>query len=117
MSRAESYVHEINSLEPEIKRLNQRLKQLREQKKTAENHLYQYMVRHNLEKFEGKTLKKLTPKQKQTRKPLANKKADAIKLFRETGIPDPETFWLEFQQTQKLAKLEEQPKNGYDSFL
>ncbi len=100
MSRADAYVREIQSLKAEIKRLNAHVKRLRDQKKEKEGHLYKYMVKNNLEKHNGITIKSIRPKEKIQRKTPTQKKEDAIKLFRNIGIPRPENFWLEFQDTQ-----------------
>lgn len=111
MSQPEAYVREIDSLTDEIKRLSLHLKQMREQKKVAQRHLYEYMARQNLEKFQGHTLKSVQPRKPIPRKPKPAKKEDAIKLFRQAGIPDPEDFFKEFEATQKYTDSEEeQPK-------
>ena len=107
MSRAESYAKEINSLNTEIKRLNGKIKSLREQKKKAESNLYHRMQRDSSQKVEGITIKSVTPKERKKRKPISQKKADAIDLFKEIGVPNPEDFWEEFQATQIYAEGEE----------
>ena len=112
MSRAESYAREINSLNTEIKRLNGKLKSLREQKKKAESNLYYRMQRDGSQKIEGITIKSVTPKERKKRKPISQKKADAIDLFKEIGVTDPEDFWEEFQATQTYAEGEESLANG-----
>ena len=112
MSRAESYAREINSLNTEIKRLNGKLKSLREQKKKAESNLYYRMQRDGSQKIEGITIKSVTPKERKKRKPISQKKADAINLFKEIGVTDPEDFWDEFQATQTYAEGEESLANG-----
>jgi hypothetical protein len=107
-----SYVREINSIDRELKRINAHAKSLRAQKTSAMVGLHHYMVNHNLEKVgTGKntiTLKKceshLPNRPKRNAKPKAQKKADAIMLFREVGIPDPDTFYHEFEMTQKLQE-------------
>jgi len=125
MSTPDGYVYEINSLKAEIKRLNERTKKLREQKRTAEKHLYKHMHTHKVEKYENITIKSIRPKEKQKRKPEKAKRTDAISLFRDVGIPDPENFWVEFKATQKYIngetdqQTESRPdkKGGYDAFL
>ena len=107
MSNPDSYVREIDSLTTEIKRLNERLKQLRKQKKGTEGHLYNYMTRQNIEKYGNVTRKSITPREKKSRKPDTVKRQDAIALFREVGIPNPEEFWEEFKSTQKYESEEE----------
>lgn len=116
-------VREINSIKEELKRINQRAKLLRTQKKEAESRLYRYMLRNDLEKYEGITLKSIEPKQPRPRKPVKAKKKDALALFYEVGIPDPDSFWEEFQQTQKYVDGEappppqKSPGKSYDPFL
>lgn len=109
MSNPDAYVREINSLNAEIKRLNAHLKQLREQRKVVQNHLYSHMTKHHLDKYEGHTIKSVTPRQTKPRKPESAKKADAIELFRQAGISDPENFFDEFKATQKYGEDEEPP--------
>lgn len=111
-----SYVKEIESLKKEIKRLNSHLKSLRQQRKQSEKHLYNYMVANNLESYEGITAKSIKPKAIQ-RKPLSQKKSDAIKLFRDSGIEDAEKFWDEFQATQRYnnentENIESEPRKS-----
>ena len=121
MSRADSYIREIQSLDGEIKRLNSHLKKLREQKKKAQGHLYSYMKRRNLEKCGKYTIKSVTPRPSKPRKPESAKKADAIELFRQVGIPDPAAFFVEFKATQRYQDSEQtQPPNTgqkYDPYL
>ena len=100
------YVKEINSLDAEIKRTNVHLKAMRLQKRAAQTHLYNYMISHNLEVIgEGKnaiTLKKCAPpKPRAKAKPKKEKREDALRLFQEAGIPNPDTFYNEFEKTQK----------------
>jgi len=116
---SDGYVSEIESLNKEIKRLNARLKALREQRKKAQGHLYKYMEKNNMEKCGSITIKSVTPRQRKPRKPAKNKKADAINLFREIGVPDPIGFWAEFQATQSYASAAKQVKtnNDYDDSL
>jgi len=126
---AESYTNEIKSLDAEIKRLNDHIKRLRLQRKTANENLYKYMIRHNLQKIgDGKqaiTLSKCAPPKPRTRvKPKRERHEQAIELFREVGIPDPEEFYLQFEATQKnvSGEAKEQPirkptKNDVDFML
>lgn len=96
------YYNEIKSLDKEIKRLNTQTRKLREQKKRAQSHLYEWMVAHDIEKYENISLKSIEPKDRRRQKPKKLRKNDAVQLFYQTGIPDPEGFWEEFQRTQKL---------------
>lgn len=97
-----SYVREIESLDKEIKRLNAVLKGLREQKKRRQSDLYEYMVANNKDKVGKITKKRIEPKEaKPPRKQACQKKAEAIVLFEQAGIPNPQDFWQRFQSTQK----------------
>lgn len=109
MSNPDAYVREIDSLNAEIKRLNAHLKQLREQRKIVQGHLHGHMTRQDLDKYQGHTIKSVTPRQAKPRKTESRKKADAIELFRQVGITDPEEFFDEFRATQKYGEDEEHP--------
>ena len=98
----DAYVHEIQSIEKEERRLRFRAKKLREQKRKAQNHLYQYMESQEIEAYKGITKRSVQPRVRRPRKKIKDKKRDALALFRTTGIPDPESFWNEFQKTQKV---------------
>lgn len=117
MAHPDGYVNEIESLNKEIKRLNAHLKSLREQRKTAQTHLYEYMVAHNLEKYNNITLKSVTPRQRKQRKPEKKKKEDAINLFRDIGVNDPEDFWLQFKATQSYTSPSKETKTDFDEML
>ena len=99
---AKGYVDEIKKLEKEIKRTNEYLKKLRERKKVCESNLYKIMEKNNEEELFGVKINKVKPKEKKIRKKASDKKKDAINLFYEIGIPDPKSFWEEFQKTQKV---------------
>jgi len=92
-----SYVNEINSIEKEIKRLTDRLKQLRMQKKIANEKLCSYMSKYNLESIgDGKNTiyyNKIQPKSRKKTKPKKDRKEESVKLFRDMGIPDPLGFF------------------------
>jgi hypothetical protein len=109
---SDSYIREINSLDAEIKRSNDRTKALRTQRQNAKNNLYNYMVRHKLEQVTyGTTTLKIEqcapPKPRSKVKPKKLRTAEAIELFRTVGIPNPEGFYSEFEATQKSKKSEE----------
>ena len=132
---ADSYVREINSLDAEIKRLNAHVKRLREQKRQAQTNLHGYMVSHGLEKVgEGKnaiTISKCAPpKPRRKPKPKKERVAEAIELFRDAGIPNPDEFYAQFEATQKSTpgesvdntspqktKSKGKGKGGYDEML
>ena len=100
---AETYIKEIESLNKEIQRLNKEKKKHFDRKKKLETDLYHLMNRHNIPEYNGYKKEKLKPKIKTTmkRKKKKEKYNDAIQLFIETGIPDPESFYEELQKTQK----------------
>lgn len=114
---AESYLREISSIDIELKRLSALSKSLREQKRRAQNNLHQYMVSHGLEKVgDGKnaiTIKKCAPPQPRRKvKPKKERKADAIELFRDVGIPNPEEFYEQWESTQKSTQNPNDEEDG-----
>ena len=131
MSNPEAYVREIKSICEEIKRSNTRLSTLREQRKYKQSLLYKYMVDRGLEKFEGITINSISPKAPKPRKPEVEKRKDAVELFRQAGISNPEDFYTEFKTTQiahprgngddeshsPKRKSSKKTKNEYDPFL
>jgi hypothetical protein len=117
MALADGYVSEINSITAEIKRLNVHIKKLREQKKEAEFHLYEYMVRNEIDRYKNITIKSVTPKPKIKRKTLKEKKRDAVRLFHEIGVPDPENFWDQFQSTQKAIPQKNEEEENKDELF
>ena len=97
------YVKQLQDLDSTIKRLNKTISDARKKKKDTQKHLYAWMVKNNVDKLGGYTVKKIAPKlHKAKRKPPKQKKEDALKLFNEIGITDPEAFWEEFEKTQKV---------------
>ena len=131
MNRADSYAREITSLDQEIKRLNAHLRGLRQQRKAAQERLYNHMNRNNLQKVGKITMRRVAPRKKTPRKPESIKRQDAIKLFKNIGVPQPEQFWREFKETQKYSTTEinegaekhqnaprkTNPNKGYDPYL
>jgi hypothetical protein len=104
---ADVYCRELKNIEAALKRSNEQVKQLRAKKKLNQERLYTYMVRHGLEEYEGYKLSKITPRPKVIRKKAKDKKADAISLFSQVGIPDPEDFWATLQSSQKPIAYDE----------
>lgn len=106
MRSGEQYLIEINNIDNELKRINEHAKRLRAQKTKTMNGLHQYMLSNNLEQvsYGNKTfsIKKCEPKTRTKSKPKKQKKADAIQLFREVGIPNPEQFYEELESSQKV---------------
>ena len=101
MSNGEAYIRQIGGIDEALKRLNTETKTLREKKKTAKRRLYEWMKSRGLEEFQGYKLTKITPKPKLPRKKAKEKKEDALRLFKEIGVDDPEELWTAFQHTQK----------------
>lgn len=103
----DSIIRNLNGLNNTIKRYSSMIKDLKVKKKDFEGKLFQTMTRKGLNEYNGYKLEKLNHKQKIPRKKNADKKADALKLFREVGIDNPELFWTAFQDTQKNIKDDE----------
>ena len=115
----EAYVREITEIKEEVKRLRAHIINLNDQKKKAEAYLREWMIKNDEEKFvwsrpvDGKeekvtiTLKSITPRAPSLTKPKNKKKKDAIALFKEQGILNPEEFWDSLQSIQKFEDLEE----------
>jgi hypothetical protein len=109
MRSYEGYLYELNTIDTELKRINEHAKNLRLQRTRVLGALYRYMCSNNLEKVSyGKkdiTLKQCTPREKRgPTKSKKEKKHAALELCREVGIPDPERFYKEFEDTQKIPK-------------
>ena len=113
MSNPGAYVKEIKSLTDEIKRTNDRINGLREQRKSKQKLLFKYMEEHELEEYEGITINSIRPRDSIKRKPEVEKRKDAIELFRQTGIGNPEEFYLEFKNTQRIILNGEDGSESY----
>lgn len=105
MATPSSYVREIKSIKEELKRTAERTKLLKKQQKTTEGHLYNYMVKHHIEEFEGIKAAKIAPKPVVKRRSKAQKRAEGVQLLFQIGVPDPETTYEEFLATQKATRL------------
>lgn len=99
----EVYVEKIRKIKNELSRRNEDIKKLREQKKIYEGQLYNFMQKKGVEKVGDITKKSITPKEKNavTKKKKTEQKADAIKYFREQGVPDPRGFWEQLERLKK----------------
>ena len=96
------YVDEINNIESEMKRLRQQLKNLKELKKIPSRALYRYMESHNLTVYKSIKIESLAPPPpKLKKKTPSQKKKDALKFFRDSGVGDPEAFYQQYLLTQK----------------
>lgn len=104
MATPGGYVREIRSIKEELKRISERAKQLKLQQKTTEDHLYNYMVKHRMEEFEGIKVGKIAPKLKAQRRSKAQKRAEGVQLLYQIGVPDPENLYEVFLATQKATK-------------
>lgn len=104
-SYAKDLVNKIQLLDETSSRLNQKCRDIREKKKFYSEELYKWMVKNDISEYESIKIKKVCPKPKIKKKKNQDKKKDAIKYFGSIGISDPETVWIEFQQTQKYDEL------------
>jgi len=115
--RPQEYLVEINNIDNELKRINEHAKKLRAQKATTMGGLRQYMISNGLEQVsDGKktiSLKKCEPMKKARSKPKKQKRSDAIQLFRDAGIPNPEKFYEEFEIAQKIPTGDDQNDRSY----
>lgn len=98
-----SLPYQLERVNDEIKRRMVKIKELRSRQRELKQRLYDYMTKHKLDEFHGVTLKSVTPSNVK-RKPKAEKRADAMKLFRQVGITDPEMFMAEYERTQKYQE-------------
>lgn len=103
---AESYVRELTSLDKEIKRQNKNIAKLKQQKAKVRGNLCTVMKNKGMESITvGDVTIKLSSLQPQKRtKTMEEKKWEAIKLFSEKGIDEPEELWDELRETQKVKK-------------
>jgi hypothetical protein len=104
MSSAPDYhVEQIKKLNDETKRINARLKQLREEKKKHEVHVFNYMNRAGIVEYKGIKKARVEPKKKVIRTSRKVKEARAYDLCLRTGIPDPRGFIEQYRESQKSA--------------
>jgi hypothetical protein len=101
----DAYIKEIRSIDNEIKRLATHTKGLREQRAKNMNSLYIYMSNNKIDKIgEGKgaiTIKQCGPRDnKKKMKPKKQRREDSIEKLRERGIPDPESFYEEYERSK-----------------
>jgi hypothetical protein len=94
-----------------MKRANKQILIMRKKKADVQMKLYAWMVKHNLDEYGGYKTSKLAPKKK-SRKNAKDKKQDALRLFSDIGVDDPETLWMEFQKTQKPLPPDEENYEG-----
>lgn len=101
---ADSYISEIQSISAEITRLNGELRNLREQKLKAQNHLLHRLKEMKVDEYKGYKISKLTPKERTKPKKKKEKLRDGIAYLRELGAPDPESAYMAIMSTQKPQK-------------
>ena len=107
--RTMSFIYVINEINSELRRLNTRVKELRELRKKQERSLYSAMKALNVESSGGYTKKSLESKygtltentSDKIRRTKKIKTTEALELFRQTGIPDPEGFLKNYKATQR----------------
>ena len=105
MTTSAYYVHERQDLIDEIKRLNGKIKTLREQKKKVDLLLYEYMVSNNLDEVGNVKIKTVTPKVKIQRKKKKDADRDARETLRQAGVDDPDSMWKTLR-TIHIARVE-----------
>jgi len=101
MSNGEGYIRQISSIDEALKRLNAETKALRTQRTLTKQRLYEWMKSRRLDEYQGYNIDKIVPKPKIPRKKAKEKKEDAMRLFKDIGVDDPEELWVAFQNTQK----------------
>lgn len=95
-------VSRITAIDSEIKRLQNRIKELKIERSKSSAILLKTMDRTGKDEIGGIKRSKIEKKPRKPTKPITQKKKDAIDLFSKTGIQNPEKFWEELQKTQKV---------------
>ena len=98
------YSAELRAVELQLTELNTKVKNARARKKELQYKLYDYMKKNKVEEIEGYSIDKIkprTPKPKEKKKPKTQQRKDAIALFRQVGILNPESLYDEFEMTTK----------------
>jgi hypothetical protein len=96
------YADEIVNIDNEMKRLRKHLKELKELKKAPTEALYRYMKSRDLKVYKSIKIEKVTPPLPRLQKKTpSQKKYDALKFFRDSGVGDPEGFYQHYLLTQK----------------
>nr|QBK87092.1 MAG: uncharacterized protein LCMAC103_04360 [Marseillevirus LCMAC103] len=98
---ASAWIAEINNIEARKRVLRKEIKALTERARRPKQALHEFMTRNGYGQYGGVKLTKVAPGVRRPRKRPADKKADAIALFHDIGIPDPRAFYDQFQRTQK----------------
>ena len=97
------YIQQLSQIDATLKRINSQAAELRKKKKDIQGHLHTWMVKNGHEKYGAYSVSKIAPKPPAKRKPAKAKKMDALALFQQVGIDDPEQFWEELSRTQKTV--------------
>ena len=103
---SDGYITQLASINDTLKRLTSKVKDLKRQKKDIEERLRRWMEKNGYEECEGYKLTKLQPKPKAPRKKKADKKRDAIQLFADIGIDDPDELYEKLRETEKIKTSE-----------
>jgi hypothetical protein len=103
---AHEHSREFKSARKAIKRLNEDKKKLIAHKNLTATYLYNYMVKHDLVKFEGITLKAVTPKPHVLKLKKHEKEQAVIELFKDQGINDPQGLWETLQEKISSKKID-----------
>lgn len=107
-SRLDTKVLQLSKLSDEIKRLNTRLKELRDLKKKQETSLMNTMESYKIDKVTGYTLNSLKKKYSNTdkrRRTVQEKRTDATNLCWNMGITDPQNFMNDYKKTQRIYDI------------
>lgn len=103
MTEKLTLITEIESLETEIKRNNDRNKLLREQKKRVLKNLHEYMSSHSISKIGKYTIENTNPKRK-TRKTAQQSREETLAVFRAKNVPNPEEVYELWKQVSRGKK-------------
>lgn len=100
--RAEALAESCKRIEANIKIGNDRLKQLREERKKQQEALYNYMERLGVNEINGVKKSKIRPKPKIT---AADKKAKAVEYLESQGYRDAERLFDNIKRTQRVKYI------------
>jgi hypothetical protein len=132
---ADMYLYEIQKIDKELKRLNAHAKNLRSQRTKSMTGLHHYIVSNGIKQVgSGKnviTIKKCAPKEKRSSKlkPKSQRRAEALELLTNAGLPNPEEFYNDLERVQKAtngvgddtgggsSSKKKNNKNDYDPLL
>ena len=96
-----TYVASINRINESIKRQNEVIKKLREQRKNYEAKLFVFMEKNKMEEYEGIKIDKIRPKEKTEKKKAREKREETVRLFSKIGVDDPDEL---FKLTESIRK-------------